>query len=149
MEALNAELDGLFRCAACSEWKPASEFHNSRTGEFTYCRGCRNAYDRRYYRERGGPARRARRRASLDAAREWMNSIKAGIPCADCGEIFPVFVMQWDHLPGSGKVAEIGTMLGHYNRELILEELEKCELVCANCHVMRTVQRATGRTRTN
>jgi hypothetical protein len=138
----------LHRCSRCHELKPETDFHRSQDGEFTYCRDCRNAYDRQYYAERGGPARRARRRAWIDANREWMNSLKAGMPCADCGELFPVFVMHWDHLPGYEKVGEIGTMLGHHSREAILEEIKKCELVCANCHVMRTVKRAT-RTRTN
>lgn len=78
-----------------------------------------------------------------------MNSMKADIGCADCGEIYPVFVMHWDHIPGFEKVAEISTMLGHRTREAILEELQKCELVCANCHVMRTVARATGASRRN
>jgi len=137
----------LHCCSRCLAWKPESEFHNSARGEFTYCRDCRNAYDREYYAERGGPARRARRRAWLDAARQWMNGLKAGIPCADCGGVFPVFVMQWDHLPDFEKGGDIGTMLAHRSRAWILEELKKCELVCANCHVMRTVKRATGRRR--
>lgn len=71
-----------------------------------------------------------------------MNSLKTGIPCADCGEIFPPYVMQWDHLPGHLKVDEIGSMVGSRRREVILAETRKCELVCANCHVMRTVIRA-------
>ena len=137
----------VHRCARCHELKPETEFHRSQDGEYTYCRDCRNAYDRKYYAERGGPARRARRRAWLDAAREWMNSLKSGVPCADCGQIFPVFVMQWDHLPEFEKGGDIGTMLGHRSRAWILEEIKKCELVCANCHVLRTIKRATGRSR--
>jgi hypothetical protein len=127
----------------CQQWKPAADFHNSRRNEYTYCRECRNAYDRMYYAERGKPPRDARRRAAMDAAREWMNQMKEGLPCADCGDTFPPFVMHWDHLPGFLKVDEISSMLGHRSREAILEELTKCELVCANCHVMRTVKRAT------
>lgn len=138
----------LHRCARCQQWKPESEFHNSRDGEFTYCRECRNAYDRLYYADRGGPARRARRRAWLDEARRWMNSLKSGIPCVDCGELFPVFVMHWDHLPEFEKLGDIGALIGRRKREIVLEELKKCELVCANCHVMRTVNRATGSHRT-
>ena len=72
-----------------------------------------------------------------------MNSLKADVPCADCGEIFATFVMHWDHLPGFDKRGEIGSMLGRFSRDVILKELTKCELVCANCHVMRTVRRAT------
>ncbi len=52
--------------------------------------------------------------------------------------------MHWDHLPDFEKVGEIGTMVTKRSREVILEELTKCELVCANCHVMRTVKRATS-----
>jgi len=73
-----------------------------------------------------------------------MNSLKAGKPCTDCDDTFPPFVMQWDHLPGFEKLGDIGTMLGRYPRAVILEELKKCELVCANCHVIRTVRRAVG-----
>ena len=76
-----------------------------------------------------------------------MNALKEGVPCADCGEVFPSFVMHWDHLPGFEKRGDIGSMIGRYTREVILDELKKCELVCANCHVLRTVRRATGRSR--
>ncbi|MDP9320522.1 MAG: hypothetical protein M3P16_05445 [Chloroflexota bacterium] len=40
------------------------------------------------------------------------------------------------------KVAAIGSMVGKWARDAVLDELKKCELVCANCHVMRTVARA-------
>jgi len=142
-EAYNPS-ERVHRCGRCHQWKAESEFHRAMDGEFIYCRDCRNAYDRAYYAGRGGAARRERRRAWLDANREWMNSLKAGVPCADCGATFPVFVMHWDHLPGFEKGGEIATMLAHRSREWILEEIKKCELVCANCHVMRTVKRATG-----
>jgi hypothetical protein len=130
------------RGAMCRLSKPPAEFHRSRTGQFAYCRECRCAYDRRYYAERGKTARLARQRAHGDNERAWMDSLKRGIPCKDCGEIFPPHVMHWHHLPGRMKLDEIGSMVGSRRREAILAEIEKCELVCANCHVMRTVVRA-------
>jgi hypothetical protein len=129
-------------CARCGQSKTLSEYHKSRTGEYTYCRECRNEYDRRYYDERGRPARLARRRAQIDAARKWMAEIKSGVPCTDCGETFPIYVMHWDHLPEFEKVDQVSAMVAGRTREAVLEELKKCELVCANCHVMRTVNRA-------
>lgn len=129
-------------CAMCGVWKPQSEFHNSRTGQWSYCRNCRRAYDRRYYHERGRCGRLARQRARAATARAWMASLKEGIPCADCAQFFPVWVMHWDHLPGREKVACISELVRSGPRTLVLEELKKCELVCANCHVMRTVSRA-------
>lgn len=129
-------------CSRCGGWKPSDEFHASRTGQFSYCRECRNAYDRAYYNERGRAARLARTRAHRGRARAWMASLKEGVPCHDCGEVFPVWVMHWDHLPEFEKLDEISVMVGSRTREAILDEIKKCELVCANCHVMRTVDRA-------
>ena len=129
-------------CARCGEWKMSVEFPNSSTGQFSYCRECRNAYDRQYYKERGKPARRARQRLRIDEARAWMASLKDGVPCSDCGEIFPVWVMHWEHLPEFEKTDDISIMVTSRTREAVLEELKKCELVCANCHVMRAVNRA-------
>jgi hypothetical protein len=71
-----------------------------------------------------------------------MAGIKEGLSCADCGGLFPVYVMHWDHLPGFDKLDEISSMVASRTREAVLEELKKCELVCANCHVLRTVARA-------
>lgn len=130
------------RCATCGQSKPSAEFHRSVTGQFSYCRDCRCAYDRRYYAERGKAARLGRKRLWRKAARLWIDSLKEGRPCADCGEVFPPYVMHWDHLPGHVKVSSISTMAGAWSREAIRDELKKCELVCANCHVMRTVRRA-------
>jgi hypothetical protein len=135
--------EGYRVCARCGDLKPLSEYHNSRTGQFTYCRDCRNEYDRGYYKERGRAVRLARRRVSRDNARLWMADIKSGIPCVDCGQTFPVYVMHWDHLPEFRKVGDVSAMVSSRPREVVLEELKKCELVCANCHVMRTVARAT------
>ena len=129
-------------CATCGLTKPATEFHRSRTGQFSYCRDCRCAYDRRYYAERGRSARLARRRSSRDVSRSWMDSLKEGRPCADCGGTFSPWVMHWDHLPEFVKVDEVSSMVASLRRARVLEEIAKCELVCANCHVMRTVRRA-------
>jgi hypothetical protein len=54
--------------------------------------------------------------------------------------------MQWDHLPGAKKDYELSNMvLRGFRRTTILEEIAKCELVCANCHAVRTFNRASGR----
>lgn len=129
-------------CAKCRVPRPESAFHRSRSGKLSYCRDCRRAYDRNYYAERGKEARLARSRVRRIAARAWMVHLKAGRVCADCGGLFPPFVMHWDHLPGNLKTAEISAMVGNRRRDIVLAELAKCELVCANCHVMRTVARA-------
>jgi hypothetical protein len=56
-------------------------------------------------------------------------------PCADCGESDPI-VLEFDHL--GDKLFNIGEALTYRNWESILAEIEKCEVVCANCHRRRT-----------
>lgn len=77
------------------------------------------------------------------ALKEWMIEIKSN-PCTDCGQRFPVCCMDFDHVRDA-KAYNIGSMFAHhYSKELIEEELAKCELVCANCHRIRTRNRRTG-----
>ena len=113
----------------CGTSSLESGFHRSRTGQFSYCRDCRREYDRRYYAERGKTARLARMRVWRSAARAWMDDLKVGRPCADCGGTFPVYVMHWDHLPGHLKVGEISAMVGNRSREIVLDELKKLSLI--------------------
>lgn len=69
----------------------------------------------------------------------WLDSLKEGKPCADCGRIYPPYVMEWDHLPGAKKTLVLSdTRRAAFSKKRILAELEKCELVCANCHRERT-----------
>jgi hypothetical protein len=59
-------------------------------------------------------------------------------PCTDCGERDPV-VLEFDHL--SGKLFAIGQALPYRSWQSILDEIAKCEVVCANCHRRRTARR--------
>ena len=48
-------------------------------------------------------------------------------------------VLEFDHL--RDKRFSIGSALPYRNWKSILEEIEKCEVVCANCHRGRTGRR--------
>ena len=52
--------------------------------------------------------------------------------------------MQWDHLPGTLKLGDISGGLSNLSRTLVLDEIAQCELVCANCHAIRTCRRRRG-----
>lgn len=68
----------------------------------------------------------------------WLRSLKEDKPCTDCGISYPYYVMHWDHL--RDKEFTIGTAI-RLGYQRILKEIEKCELVCGNCHAERTHQR--------
>ncbi len=53
--------------------------------------------------------------------------------------------MTFDHLPGTMKVNDISTLVLRGCTQMAIEEMTKCELVCANCHSVRTFLRRTSR----
>lgn len=57
--------------------------------------------------------------------------------CADCGEA-NVAVLQFDHVRGK-KTNDISSMINNRNSLLtIKKEMLKCDIVCSNCHILRT-----------
>lgn len=74
----------------------------------------------------------ARRRAMV-------NEVK-NVPCMDCGQSYPPCVMDFDHRPGEEKLFNLGRV-GAYGKASLLAEMAKCDVVCANCHRMRTAAR--------
>lgn len=68
---------------------------------------------------------------------EYVRSAKTDIPCMDCGIIYPPYVMDFDHRDPSTKFKDVGRMT-NYSLETIQKEIDKCDIVCANCHRIRT-----------
>lgn len=58
-------------------------------------------------------------------------------PCADCLGTFPPCAMDFDHVRG---VKEFGVAAGicRVSDQRLLAEIAKCDVVCANCHRIRT-----------
>mgnify|MGYP001009485643 CR=1 FL=1 len=70
--------------------------------------------------------------------RIFINKIKMS-PCMDCNNCFPPEAMDFDHVMGE-KLSCISNMICK-NKNIVMEEIAKCELVCANCHRIRTIKR--------
>jgi hypothetical protein len=71
--------------------------------------------------------------------RVWLNEIKLDRGCTDCGYKEHPEALQFDHVRGEKKFG-IGTGYTR-SKESVLAEIEKCEVVCANCHAVRTANR--------
>ena len=128
-------------CTKCGIAKPLDEFHRHPTrGTQSWCKTCRKTYDRAYH-AATRDLRVRQKRIWKDARTLWGRSLKEGRPCADCGLTFHFAAMQWDHRPGTVKLFDLGRAIPRYSREAILDEMAKCDLVCANCHAVRTYER--------
>lgn len=83
---------------------------------------------------------RASRRTQINGrqhlCKAYMDSLKAS-GCIDCGNK-NLTVLQFDHL--NDKSRNIGDMRGT-SWMTIEKEAAKCEVVCANCHMIRTASR--------
>lgn len=65
-----------------------------------------------------------------------LDELKAMTPCMDCGGVFKSCQMDFDHTGEAAKTANIARLAGG-STEVLLAELGKCHLVCANCHRVR------------
>ncbi len=63
-------------------------------------------------------------------------------PCADCGIQYPPWVMQFDHVRGAKEFNLANARKIGLAR--IRAEIEKCDVVCANCHAERTHSRLSS-----
>ncbi len=81
-------------------------------------------------------------RRNKEGVRLFIEEYKKSRSCTDCGfsgKEFP-YVLDFDHLnEGTAKEFTIGSWAHSVlSIEAIEREIEKCELVCANCHRIRT-----------
>lgn len=70
-----------------------------------------------------------------------VRSIKLYLGCADCGYAGRPEALDFDHLPEMEKCFDISTGCSKHTWEEVKAEMSKCEVVCANCHRVRTADR--------
>ncbi|UYL87865.1 HNH endonuclease [Gordonia phage Malisha] len=126
-------------CPQCGEHKRPDEFYadtvrknRARPTPRVKCRQCTRAQMRARYADRS----------------KFVDELKLSSGCVDCGWAVHPRALEFDHLPGSGKVQNIAHMVANttYSLDDIKAEIAKCEVVCANCHRIRTYDRAHGNT---
>lgn len=90
------------------------------------------------YRERSKQRRYESSRSIRLANRGWFDEQKKK-PCLDCGVSYPPIVMEFHHRDKSQKEITPSQALARRSRQGVLDEIAKCDLLCANCHRLRHV----------
>lgn len=75
----------------------------------------------------------------------YIQELKNKTPCMDCKESYPYYVMDFDHVRGR-KQANVAELINTLSKKRIDEEISKCEIVCSNCHRIRTHERKIKKT---
>ena len=105
-------------------------------------------YQRQYSkRNKGSIKKRKKKNASEYASLYgWLKHKFEGIPCSDCEGVFPYCSMDFDHRSDEKKefnISYCGSALATPERtSKWMKEIDKCDLVCANCHRIRTQERS-------
>ena len=141
------------KCTTCELTKPSTEFYSSKGRTSSKCTACKRAYQVEYSKRRKSDPKKyeehlqyhrnygathgiQHRRNSF----EWLDEAKAK-PCMDCGGTFPPECMDFDHRDPATKLFNVsgGAVTGR-SLESVQAEVAKCDLVCANCHRIRTAK---------
>lgn len=77
--------------------------------------------------------------------KDFVREIKENKACKDCGVKYPYYVMDFDHLDAETKLNDINFLSSTGRIGALKQEITKCEIVCANCHRVRTYQRSHKR----
>lgn len=88
---------------------------------------------RKHYKENQNRYMNNQYRRRMEKA-NWFFEYKSTLKCSKCGENHPACI-QFHHTDPSLKENDISSMVNAgYNKDRIIEEINKCEIVCANCH---------------
>ena len=106
------------------------------------CRECRKYFNKNWYegdaKERHLKNVKERKEAARQVAREYVWDYLSAHPCEHCGEKDPV-VLEFHHT--GGKEMPVGVMVsGGYPVAKIQKEIDKCSVLCANCHRRLTMK---------
>ncbi len=91
---------------------------------------CASHYEnnKKYYLDRNARLRQEKRR--------WLVAYKESRGCMDCHRNYPACVLDLDHRNPKEKSSEV-TFLVNRGWAALKAEVEKCDVVCANCHRIR------------
>ena len=87
----------------------------------------------------------SKRKKNKERLIDWLETKYGVVPCMDCDGVFAWCAMDFDHRPGEVKEFKIGAIGGQKATSRVIaraeKEITKCDLVCSNCHRVRTRDR--------
>lgn len=129
------------RCSKCKRRRGFVKFSKSSAKKDGYCHNCKDC-QKEYYKahyNNNKPYYKERKRVYRDKLKSLTRLLK-DVPCNDCNKKYPYYVMDFDHLEPNEKSFSISCMQaqGGVSMKKFIAEINKCEVVCSNCHRERT-----------
>lgn len=109
------------------------------------CKKCQAVYGKTHYLANSAKYKKSSKNANPSLKRRnsiWVHAQKVGKPCTDCHRKFPAICMDFDHVDSRNKEYCVSVLVATCaSIKRIMMEIAKCELVCSNCHRIRTYKR--------
>lgn len=120
---------------------------DNRGHKVNQCRKCNNSkskesWHRNKHRDNRKQYAKNKTQKVASAWREFLVRAKGSI-CLDCNASYPPYVLDFDHVRGE-KLFIVSQARGMIKQK-VLQEIEKCDIVCSNCHRRRTYNRRTNK----
>ena len=131
-------------CTRCKEYLKLTNFSvvNKKTGKLaSMCKICLRIYNREYWskvKHLKNPLKNERTKLKRNEIRKFIISVLQSNCCADCG-ISDWRVLEFDHKDRKTKKFNIADST-QFSLKKVKEEIKKCDIVCANCHNIRTIE---------
>lgn len=95
------------------------------------CKDCHRKEDRESYKKHS-KSRRQAIKTKTEFVMNWFRTFKSSLKCSNCPETHYA-TLQFHHTDPSKKDMNVSNMR-YYSIETIKKEIEKCIVLCANCH---------------
>ena len=123
------------QCFRCKINKPENEFHKNKAagdGLYTYCKVCHNSIMKKWQKENKELCNTTRKRAYIKK-RKFVTDYKKKSKCCKCGEGH-LSCLVFHHRNPKEKDFYIGCSIMGKGMKTIINEIAKCDVLCANCH---------------
>ncbi len=120
-------------CGSCKRTLPISSFNKKLNSYQSKCKDCNKIYLKQHYKnnKKYYTNRQKRRREEY---KKFLKDVKDQLVCAMCPED-EACCLDFHHKDPNKKEYAVSVMVGRgFSKENILKEIEKCTVVCSNCH---------------
>lgn len=124
-------------CIECKCNKPLGEFrwkNKSKGWRKSECKECSKKRDKKYYTPHRKHLLKCAKKKRVTLKQEWHNDLKKTMGCNRCGDL-RWYLLEFHHSDPTTKEYAISDMFRmDFSTQRMLKEMNKCELLCANCH---------------
>lgn len=111
------------KCTKCGKYKPLEEYHKKSKGLYGVASICKQCWVK---------ISRDSKEKSRKKTQKWIIDYLEKHPCKHCGET-DILVLEFNHMENK-KLAVSKLVSECYSLNTIKKEVDKCEVLCCNCH---------------